>query len=569
MSPLRRGRASIETISSDEVNDRASALSGALVTGSDELEPRSVERARRVVDKAVQRSGIRGDHTVVALAGATGSGKSSLFNALVGADVSTIGARRPTTSLPTAAIWGDDDASELLDWLEVDARHVVASSSTDRPGAQVEGEVEGGFVGSLDGLVLLDLPDFDSREVSHRVEAERVLELVDVFVWVTDPQKYADARLHDDFVAILSLHGAVTVAVLNQSDRLTPAAVSDVSADLAGLLLADGVAGLTVLPTSTLTGAGLDALRQGLANAVAGHAASRQRLRSDLVGAAKGLRRGVADSEPDVASLDRAALDEALARAAGVPIVLDAVARDYRREAFAHTGFLFTRWTKGFAADPLRRLRLDRTGGRPQIPVDIEGADVRAVLGRSSIPAPTAATASAVDLATRTFVRDASDGLPVRWQQSVEDSVDQGDGALADALDQAMVGAPLRARRPAWWLVVNVIQWALGIVALGGLAWLAVLWGLGLLQFPRPDTPSYGIVPVPVVLLVGGILLGLGLGLLSRWWARIGARRRRVVVGRRLTTAVAAVTDERILTPVAAVLTRHRDTRTQLDTAAG
>ena len=69
--------------------------------------------------------GITGDHTVVALAGATGSGKSSLFNALVGADVATIGARRPTTSLPTAAIWGDADASELLDWLAVDTRHVV------------------------------------------------------------------------------------------------------------------------------------------------------------------------------------------------------------------------------------------------------------------------------------------------------------------------------------------------------------------------------------------------------------------------------------------------------------
>ena len=52
-------------------------------------------------------------------------------------------------------------------------------------------------------------------------EAERVLELVDVFVWVTDPQKYADARLHDEFVSLLSQHDAVTLAVLNQSDRLT------------------------------------------------------------------------------------------------------------------------------------------------------------------------------------------------------------------------------------------------------------------------------------------------------------------------------------------------------------
>ena len=32
----------------------------------------------------------------------------------------------------------------------------------------------------------------------NRAEAERGLALVDLCVWVTDPQKYADARLHDD-----------------------------------------------------------------------------------------------------------------------------------------------------------------------------------------------------------------------------------------------------------------------------------------------------------------------------------------------------------------------------------
>jgi GTP-binding protein EngB required for normal cell division len=562
MSPLTRGRAKVKQASSAEVGERTSALSMALLTGAAELEPATVDRARRAVDKAVERGGIAGDHTVVALAGATGSGKSSLFNALVGADVATIGARRPTTALPTAAVWGDADATPLLDWLGVATRHVVEDAGP----AVDDGTVDS--VGALDGLVLLDLPDFDSREVAHRVEAERILELVDVFVWVTDPQKYADARLHDDFVSLLSQHGAVTLAVLNQCDRLSPAGLKAVISDLGALLEADGVTKATVLPTSATTGEGVDILRQRLANAVAGHAASRQRLRSDLVVAASALRHGVADTEPDVSRLDRAALDTALARSAGVPIVLDAVARDYRREAFAHTGWLFARWTKGFAADPLRRLRLDRTGGRPPIPVDIEGADVRAVLGRSSIPTPTAATASAVDVATRTFEREASEGLPVRWKQSVEDAVEAGDGGLADALDQAMLTTSLRARRPIWWLVVNIVQWALGLIAVAGLVWLAVLWVVGLLGVPRPDTPSVGILPVPSLMLLGGALLGLGLGLLSRWWARIGARRRRAVVGRRLTDAVAAVADERILVPVDEVLARHRDPRQHLDIAA-
>ena len=86
-----------------------------------------------------------------------------------------------------------EPAGALLDWLGVGTRHLVDTAAEDAD-AQL---------GSLDGLVLLDLPDFDSREVANRDEAERVLELVDLFVWVTDPQKYADARLHDDYVAAL------------------------------------------------------------------------------------------------------------------------------------------------------------------------------------------------------------------------------------------------------------------------------------------------------------------------------------------------------------------------------
>lgn len=559
MSKVRAGSAKVRTISTDELLSRTTALSLALVSGGDELDQDAADDARRVIDKVEERTTIAGDHTVVALAGATGSGKSSLFNALVGADVSSIGARRPTTSRPTAAIFGGSDAGILLDWLKVEARHVV------------DGErrvpVEGAVAGSLGGLVLLDLPDFDSRELAHRREAERILELVDVFVWVTDPQKYADARLHDDFVRLQSDHEAVTLVVLNQSDRLGRDDLATCVVDLKRLLAADGVPGVDVITTSATTGAGVDQLRQRIANAVAGHAASRQRLAADIHTSANRLRAGVADLEPDVERLPREDLDAALARAAGVPIVLEAVARDYRREAFSHTGWIFARWTKGFAADPLRRLRLDRAGRRPPIHVDIEGADVRAVLGRSSIPAPSLSTIAAVDIATRAFVRAAADGLPYRWEQEVEQAVTGGRGGLTDALDQAVVATPLRARRPAWWHVVNVLQWIFGVVAVTGALWLVVAYVLSLLQVPTRATPTVGILPVPLIMLVLGVLLGIGLGALSRWWAKVGARHRRSVIGRRLTEAVGAVTDERVIRPVGEVLDRHRETRTHLDEA--
>lgn len=557
MSPIRMGRATVNGVSSEELAARTSALSLALHRGSDELDPDGVAKARRAVDKAAERMTIAGDHTVVALAGATGSGKSSLFNALVGADVATIGARRPTTSKPTAAVFGSSDAGPLLDWLKVDTRHVVEETGDEE------------VAGSLDGLVLLDLPDFDSRELSHRHEAERILELVDVFVWVTDPQKYADARLHDEFVSVLSHHGAVTLAVLNQSDLLPPADVEVCAADLRELLVADGIANASVLSVSARTGDGLPALRQRIANAVAGQAAARLRLRADVTSVAARLRKDVADTETEVRALPRDDLDNALARAAGVPIVLDAVARDFRRESFAHTGWIFARWTRGFSADPLRRLRLDRSGDRLSIPVEIEGSDVRAVLGRSSIPAPTASTRSAVDLATRTFVRNASEGLPLRWAQAIEDAVTRDEGSLADALDQAVMHTPLRARRPFWWFVLNVLQWTLGLAAIAGLVWLVVLYVIGFMQLPLPETPSVGIVPVPLLLLVLGLLVGFVLGALARWWGKLGARRRRSLVAKRLLISIAEVTDARILAPIDEVVTRHAETREHLDEAAG
>ena len=87
---------------------------------------------------------------------------------------------RPTTSKAMAACWGREVPNDLLDWLQVPTRHVVSGGDP-----------------ALDGLVLLDLPDHDSTERAHRDEVDRLVQLVDMFIWVVDPQKYADAALHD------------------------------------------------------------------------------------------------------------------------------------------------------------------------------------------------------------------------------------------------------------------------------------------------------------------------------------------------------------------------------------
>ena len=557
MSPLLKGRAKIAVATQEIVRAQAEALDAALAAGGDQLDADDVAAARQIIAKVGQRNALAGDHTVVALAGATGSGKSSLFNALAGQELAQIGATRPTTSTPSAAVWGDDPAGPLLDWLAVPRRHAVSAPSgepTDEP------------AGSLDGLVLLDLPDFDSREMSHRREAERVLALCDVFVWVTDPQKYADALLHDEYVKQLTGHSAVMLVVLNQVDRLlSESAVETCREDLVRLLKLDGVDGVQVLTTSVLTGENIPELRQRLANAVAGHEAARQRLSADIAAVAGRLRRGVAERE---ASLDAAADDrliDALSRASGVPVVLGAVDEDYRREALGRTGWIFTRWGRKLRPDPLRRLRLDRVPS--QVLEQVDPLDVREIVGRSSIPAPSASARSAVKLAALSLTERAADGLPVLWAEAVSDAAAPTDDRLYERLDRVVVTTPLRGNPPVWWRLMGWLQWVLGLAAVVGLVWLVVLGVVGWLKLPEIDTPKIGPFPLPTLLLVGGLVLG-GLGAwLARVLARVGARRRRELVGTRLRTAIADVATDQLVVPVREVLDRHRETRESLDTA--
>lgn len=242
-APSRKRRSPAERL-----RPRLDALRELIGLSRTRLDGATLAEAGRVLDAADERYQLSGEHTVVAVAGATGSGKSSLFNALVGADRSDVGARRPTTAEPVACVWsgGWPGAEALLDRLGVSARRRYAPA----PGAP-----------ALPGLVLLDLPDHDSAAVGHREQVDRMLELVDAVIWVVDPEKYADAVLHERYLRPLAGHAEVTFVVLNQVDRLPGDAAVQVVDDLRRLLDEDGLAlgehgepGAAVLALSAATG---------------------------------------------------------------------------------------------------------------------------------------------------------------------------------------------------------------------------------------------------------------------------------------------------------------------------
>jgi GTP-binding protein EngB required for normal cell division len=537
----------VAEVSAESVQARAAALRSALESGEGCLPADGVDRAQVAIAKTSVRTSIAQGRTVVAFAGATGSGKSSLFNVLAEADVARVGARRPTTSKPSAAVWGGESPSALLDWLMVGARHVVDDG------------VE------LDGLVLLDLPDFDSQAMANRIEADRVLDLVDVFIWVTDPQKYADARLHEDYIAKLSVHDAVTITVLNQADRLTPEALVACRSDLLRLLASDGVVGAEVIATSVRDNSGVDDLRDRISEVVAGHKAAVQRLDTDLSSAATLLRSSVADSEPSLGDFAYTGLVDALSRSAGIPVILDAVERDFRRETVVCTGWPVTRWARALRPAPLRLLGLNKDVS--DHPGAISQSDVRSVLGRSSLPPVTPASRAAVALATRDLGDRAGRGLPQAWTDAVTDAAMPPGADLADALDRAVVGTSLRARDPLWWTAFGFVQWILAMIAAVGLSWLIVLAVLDWLKLPGVKSPGLGSLPWPFLLFVGGLLAGFLVSLLTGAIGRIGARQRKDLVAARLHDSVAQVARDRLVAPVQEILDRHRLTRMYLDAA--
>ena len=256
----RRLDALAELVRIGKARDGLNGVSSALVKDSEALLRRAGERLR-----------LSGNHTVVALAGGTGSGKSTLFNVLSGATFSPPGVTRPTTRHVHACVWGIQGAGPLLDWLGIQRRHRYARAS-----ALDSGET------ALNGLLLLDLPDHDSVLMASQSTVDRLVTLADMLVFVLDPQKYADAAVHRRYLIPLAGHAGVITVVLNQIDLLGAEQVSDCEQDLRRLLDAEGLQDAQVLPISARTGAGLDSLRAVLTTTVAEQHAAAERISADI-----------------------------------------------------------------------------------------------------------------------------------------------------------------------------------------------------------------------------------------------------------------------------------------------
>lgn len=521
----------------------AAELDQIATLAASDIEPQILERIRELIDVTSDRAEIDPTWCVIGLLGGTGAGKSSLVNALAGGEVVCAGVLRPTTNEACAVLPAGREPKELLGWLGVRTR---VCAPGDLPG----------------DTAIIDLPDIDSVEASHAQVAGRLATRVDALVVVVNPQKYADARLHDEWLERLrTSHASVTVA-LTHIDTLGVAERTSIVSDLRRILDERGLTGARVVPVSATTGEGVAELASHLADEAARVSRQAARARAALSQAAR-LVRDAVGVEGAIRGVETEGMASDLAGVAadlvGAPIIAEAVAASTLRAGTRTGGWLPLRWLARLGVDPLRRLHL--------------GEEER----QESATTPTLPTRSASDgaafaNAVRREVAARSQGRPERWRRLLVECALSG-AAVVPAAAHREVANNLRvsASAPSLSRILGGFQLIAWMVSLMGAAWIGLVH-LGRAVLIDTDVPAIGPIPMPTVILVCGLAVTLLCASLNRalcsW---VASRRKRAVMDDvramcrdevdRLVVAPLRVEDNRQVTIASFVARLHLDKR--------
>ena len=349
----------------------------------------------------------------------------------------------------------------------------------------------------MSGLVLLDVPDYDSVTTEHSLQVDRLVPLADILVWVVDPQKYADAALHDGYLRGLGARQEDMLVLVNQVDTLPESGLASLLDDVGSLLKDDGLSQVQVLPVSAVRGDNLDVVRSMLRQRVARESNAARTASAELDAITRRLRPTVARDKVELDAELTEETTKVLLQASGAQAVEDSVRAGLSRV-------------------------LPRALARPEPP-----------------------SRTAVSSAHSTWVHRTSQGLPPTWARSLEASVASPE-TLAGQTAEAVGSVALPGHRQP---LIDLLWWGGLLMVLGGVSWLTasvVREGLEVLH------RSIEIVPVCF------IAVGLIAVLIATVRRRSRARREAQRYGQRVRARLESVVERGLSRPAGKILDKHR-----------
>ena len=220
----------------DAVRAVRDAVAGTRLSDSDtEADARAI--VNQLDDYILPRLANLDAPLLAVIGGSTGSGKSTLVNAVLRERVSNPGVIRPTTRQPVLVANPAD-----ADWFN-SPQVLPGLARSHGAGDEQSTTLRIVPTGSIpEGLALLDAPDFDSIDDRNRALASQLLAAADLWVFVTTPARYAD-QLVWNFLHDAASRGIEVVVVLNRLDEASADTVPD---DLRRMMDEAGLHGATV-----------------------------------------------------------------------------------------------------------------------------------------------------------------------------------------------------------------------------------------------------------------------------------------------------------------------------------
>lgn len=184
---------------------------------------------RFFVELAAARFHLRrgdGATAVVAIIGGTGTGKSTLLNRLLEANVSASSFRRTFTAGPVAVV--GEAAALPPGWLRMEPQDLAADQLPAR-GSNDRLTVVHADHPILRRVILIDTPDLDGDQPAHHALADRAFRWARAVVFLVTPEKYQMTEL-PPYYRLSRRYGVPAVYVMNKADEA--AVVEDYAAQL-------------------------------------------------------------------------------------------------------------------------------------------------------------------------------------------------------------------------------------------------------------------------------------------------------------------------------------------------